>query len=232
MDAHGPKPKPKTRYPHQAVPLMTPVHSQLQLKGLPSPIHDSLLSLIFLLPSVQISPNTIFRKPSHLLLVPLLYIASLTPQRKLATSLERTEMASSLSLSLPTFFSALPSKTHHRSQIQQLSFFPKKLPSVFIARSADNGAGASGLTVVEETVEVTDAPPKTVEEKRVEVKDKEHSLSSNGVAVENAEILTFRNPRWVGGTWDLTQFQKDGRTDWDGVIDAGKPVLHYGYDSC
>ncbi|KAG5248910.1 lil3 family protein [Salix suchowensis] len=26
--------------------------------------------------------------------------------------------------------------------------------------------------------------------------------------------------QWISGTWDLKQFQKDGKTDWDAVIDA------------
>ncbi|MCD9558534.1 hypothetical protein HAX54_015936 [Datura stramonium] len=26
--------------------------------------------------------------------------------------------------------------------------------------------------------------------------------------------------RWVGGTWDLKQFEKDGKVHWDSVIDA------------
>ncbi|KAF3336118.1 hypothetical protein FCM35_KLT20625 [Carex littledalei] len=30
----------------------------------------------------------------------------------------------------------------------------------------------------------------------------------------------FNDPRWVKGTWDLDQFVKNGRTDWDAVIDA------------
>ncbi|EPS63991.1 lil3 protein, partial [Genlisea aurea] len=30
----------------------------------------------------------------------------------------------------------------------------------------------------------------------------------------------FQNPKWVGGTWDLTRFTKEGKTDWDSVIDA------------
>ncbi|XP_020594657.1 light-harvesting complex-like protein 3 isotype 1, chloroplastic, partial [Phalaenopsis equestris] len=127
-------------------------------------------------------------------------------------------MASSLSPSVPTIFSDLKFKLHYRSHRLHLSFFPKKLPSLFIARSADNGAGAAGSAVVEEKVEMTNLPE---EEKSVEVKDKgEDSLSSNGVAVANAEVLTFKDPRWLGGTWDLMQFQKSGQTDWDAVIDA------------
>lgn len=31
---------------------------------------------------------------------------------------------------------------------------------------------------------------------------------------------TFDDPRWKNGTWDLSQFTTDGKTDWDAVIDA------------
>ena len=54
------------------------------------------------------------------------------------------------------------------------------------------------------------------------------SLGSNGsatpppVAVES--VNGFQDARWVGGTWDLKQFEKDGNTNWDAVIDAG-PLL-------
>lgn len=45
------------------------------------------------------------------------------------------------------------------------------------------------------------------------------SPDSNGAAVK-VDLPTFKDPRWVGGTWDLKQFEKDGKTDWDAVIDA------------
>lgn len=51
---------------------------------------------------------------------------------------------------------------------------------------------------------------------------KESSLESNG-AVADGEVKLeskFVDPRWIGGTWDLKQFQRDGKTDWDAVIDA------------
>lgn len=40
------------------------------------------------------------------------------------------------------------------------------------------------------------------------------------VAVATAD--KFTDPRWVGGTWDLAQFTKEGNVDWDAVIDAGE----------
>ena len=34
----------------------------------------------------------------------------------------------------------------------------------------------------------------------------------------------FENPKWKNGTWDIQQFTKDGKVDWDAVIDSGKIV--------
>ncbi|KAK6935095.1 hypothetical protein RJ641_035250 [Dillenia turbinata] len=51
----------------------------------------------------------------------------------------------------------------------------------------------------------------------------ESVAESNGsvpAAVEAVVETKFEDPRWVNGTWDLNQFQKDGKTNWDAVIDA------------
>lgn len=37
------------------------------------------------------------------------------------------------------------------------------------------------------------------------------SLASSGA---------FDDPRWKNGTWDISMFMKDGKTNWDAVIDA------------
>ncbi|KAJ0970719.1 hypothetical protein J5N97_018678 [Dioscorea zingiberensis] len=91
----------------------------------------------------------------------------------------------------------------------------KKHHSLSLARSSDaNGAGVVG--VVEEKVQTREA------EKKVE--ESGEGLGSNGAAAAAAAVVEappkFKDPRWVGGTWDLTQFRKDGKTDWDAVIDA------------
>ena len=44
------------------------------------------------------------------------------------------------------------------------------------------------------------------------------------VAEEVKVVPTFEDPKWVGGTWDLKQFHKNGVTNWDAVIDAGELV--------
>lgn len=53
----------------------------------------------------------------------------------------------------------------------------------------------------------------------------ESSAGANGSAAAPAEevkvVGLFEDSRWVNGTWDLKQFEKSGKTDWDAVIDAG-----------
>lgn len=72
------------------------------------------------------------------------------------------------------------------------------------ASTTDNGAGVSA----------------TIEEPQKQ----EESVDSNGaVGVQSVEVVAkFEEPRWINGTWDLKQFQKDGQTNWDAVIDAGQ----------
>lgn len=78
--------------------------------------------------------------------------------------------------------------------------------------SDDNGVGASAAVEPPVVQAVTEPPP---------------PVGTNGsvaaaVAEEEMKMVSgFMDPRWVGGTWDLKQFQKNGKTDWDAVIDAG-----------
>ncbi|KAA3469139.1 Chlorophyll A-B binding protein [Gossypium australe] len=105
----------------------------------------------------------------------------------------------------PTSFSVNPNFTH-----KPTLFLPLKRPFLSLSTPKslpDNGAGVS--------VSV----PAPVLEKAVE-----GSSGPNGAATSTEiEVLSkFEDPRWIGGTWDLKQFQKNGTTDWDAVIDAGK----------
>ncbi|XP_050377219.1 light-harvesting complex-like protein 3 isotype 1, chloroplastic [Argentina anserina] len=91
-----------------------------------------------------------------------------------------------------------------------LSLRLNRAPLFFTTRaSAENGAGAAVVAVEEE--------PKAAEP--VAVKNE----SSNGPAAPAEEVKVvslFEDARWVNGTWDLKQFEKSGKTDWDSVIDA------------
>ncbi|XP_052210935.1 light-harvesting complex-like protein 3 isotype 1, chloroplastic [Diospyros lotus] len=101
---------------------------------------------------------------------------------------------------LPTSTSPSPSpspsppKTH--LTLHKLSLFvaPKKHPSLVSARGVASGAAA--------VQEASDAPV------------------PNSWANGSPEKAGFEDPKWVAGTWDLNQFQINGNTDWDAVIDA------------
>lgn len=129
----------------------------------------------------------------------------------------------SLSPLLPTFSSLSPnilSQKFHRT------LFLKKKSTLFLTKCTGNGAGKVGSAVVEEKLEGKEqgAIPLESEGKKVEEKLPPESPDSNGAAVK-AVFPTFNDPRWGGGTWDLKQFEKDGKTDWDAVMDAGEPEI-------
>ncbi|PON97857.1 Chlorophyll a/b binding protein domain containing protein [Trema orientale] len=127
---------------------------------------------------------------------------------------------------LPTLSPSSYSKTHFANKPHLLlrpntPLFRRLLTP---KASADNGAGALGsaATAVEPKVPEPSEPP---------LEKVESSAGGNGLVPNAPEVEVvvskYENPKWVNGTWDLTQFQKDGKTDWDAVIDAGKED---GYD--
>uniref|UniRef100_A0A5B7A4M4 Uncharacterized protein n=1 Tax=Davidia involucrata TaxID=16924 RepID=A0A5B7A4M4_DAVIN len=134
-------------------------------------------------------------------------------------------MSMALFSSPPTHLSNLSpysssAKTHltHKSH---LSLGPKRHLFLVSTRATDNGSGVMGSAVtVGEKVEqkvpdasVTDSQPKS--------ESVEASLGTNGSPAAAVKAVTnFEDPRWVEGTWDLKQFQNDGKTNWDTVIDA------------
>ncbi|RDX61804.1 Light-harvesting complex-like protein 3 isotype 1, chloroplastic [Mucuna pruriens] len=116
------------------------------------------------------------------------------------------------SFSPPTYFSATL-----RPRLVHSNFFcslrPRNLPFSPLKAAAENGVG----TAVEPPPEqvAPESPPPAVE----------NGSAAAAVAVaalsEEVKVLGgFVDPRWIGGTWDLKQFQKSGTTDWDAVIDA------------
>ncbi|XP_022718351.1 light-harvesting complex-like protein 3 isotype 2, chloroplastic isoform X1 [Durio zibethinus] len=113
----------------------------------------------------------------------------------------------------PTSFSVKPHFTH-----KPTPFFRLKRPFLLLSSLKslpDNGAGVSASLAAAE-----DPSPK--QKDLVLEKAMEGSAGPNGVATstEVEALSKFEDPRWIGGTWDLKQFQKNGSTDWDAVIDA------------
>ncbi|KAM7491158.1 hypothetical protein LguiA_034079 [Lonicera macranthoides] len=109
--------------------------------------------------------------------------------------------------------SSSSSKTH--LTLKPFHFLGPKKPLFLVSiRATDNGSGAAAAATVEE-----EKVPKVLEPKLEPNEGSNGSPEAAGAPVEKV-VPKFGDPRWVGGTWDLVQFQKDGTTDWDAVIDA------------
>lgn len=135
----------------------------------------------------------------------------------------------SSSSSTPTHLSTLSppsSKPHHLTHKPYLFLLPLQKPrkthlliSPLRVSASDNGAGvaASTATVTEEKVLETPS-----EEKGTDSSPKLEEKEEDVTPIKTAEqvVKKFQNPKWVNGNWDLKQFQKNGTTDWDAVIDA------------
>ncbi|CAO2837877.1 unnamed protein product [Amaranthus hypochondriacus] len=89
--------------------------------------------------------------------------------------------------------------------------------------ASDNGAGvvsSSTATIVAEEKVLEASEAKVSENSLPKVEKKEVEEDVTPVEVDGEEVKKFENPKWVNGTWDLKQFEKNGTTDWDAVIDA------------
>ncbi|XP_057477797.1 light-harvesting complex-like protein 3 isotype 1, chloroplastic [Actinidia eriantha] len=116
---------------------------------------------------------------------------------------------------LPTLPSPSSSKTHFTHK-PYLSLRPKRPLFSLSTRATDNGSGGVSSTATIDDQKVSEAPVADSEPKSVA---EEGPNGSPAAAVMEAQAK-FVDSRWVGGTWDLKQFVKDGKTDWDAVIDA------------
>ncbi|XP_072969735.1 light-harvesting complex-like protein 3 isotype 1, chloroplastic [Typha angustifolia] len=101
----------------------------------------------------------------------------------------------------------------HRSTRPHLTLLPRRSLSLLHAKCTGDGAGVVVSSTLEKKLDKKQEAGPDSEKKE------EPSLVSSG-AVAVVEMPKFKDPRWVKGTWDLKQFEKDGRADWDAVIDA------------
>ncbi|XP_020231232.1 light-harvesting complex-like protein 3 isotype 2, chloroplastic [Cajanus cajan] len=128
----------------------------------------------------------------------------------------RTMSTTMASFSPPTHLSATAPSSHSKPRLNKTNLFfslrPKTLAFSPLKAAAENGLGTA----------VEPPPEQAVPEPSPPLEDA--SVGTNGAAAaltEEVKVLSgFVDPRWVGGTWDLKQFKKNGTTDWDAVIDA------------
>nr|GMD78707.1 light-harvesting complex-like protein 3 isotype 2, chloroplastic [Ipomoea batatas] len=108
-----------------------------------------------------------------------------------------------LSSASPTHFPSFsPSKSNLSSKPFH-SLTPRKLNFLVHTRAAGQEKGSGPPVAVEKPFSSNGSPA---------------SVAAGAPAPE--VVSKFRDPRWVGGSWELSQFQRDGKTNWDGVIDA------------
>nr|GMC80915.1 light-harvesting complex-like protein 3 isotype 2, chloroplastic [Ipomoea batatas] len=120
----------------------------------------------------------------------------------------------------PSHFPTLaPSKPHlsHRPLLFISLKKPKNLPFL-ISASAAAGNGSGLASVEQETVGEAPVAAEEANGKALNSNGSPPAVAAEALAPE--AVSKFQDPRWVGGTWDLTQFQSDGKTHWDSVIDA------------
>ncbi|XP_010538481.1 PREDICTED: uncharacterized protein LOC104812817 [Tarenaya hassleriana] len=130
-----------------------------------------------------------------------------------------------MSISMAMFSPPFSSSLQNLHSVPRISFSllpTKRLSLLSLPRaSADNGTTSpSAITAAEPPT-----PAAAVAEAIPPSPPAEKSAAENGAvggeetAVE-ATVIKFQDSRWVDGTWDLKQFVKDGKTDWDSVIVA------------
>lgn len=90
------------------------------------------------------------------------------------------------------------------------------MPILFTKATTDNGAGVanSAAAVVADNKTVETSSPADSSAAQLEKNDEIFGNPTESV------VKKFKDPRWVNGSWDLQQFRRDGKADWDAVIDA------------
>ncbi|CAA7034543.1 unnamed protein product, partial [Microthlaspi erraticum] len=112
------------------------------------------------------------------------------------------------------------SSLHNPNFIPKFSFSllsTNRFSLLSVTRANSSPSSNSGITDPVAVV-VKEAPPSTPPA----VKKEEIATTVEvGEEMKTTEtLIKFEDAKWVNGTWDLKQFEKDGKTDWDSVIVA------------
>lgn len=128
-------------------------------------------------------------------------------------------MSMALFSSPPLHFPSLSPPKPHLTHKPFLPL-PLKKPFLISPKSIDDASSSAAVSIEQEKDEGSNGV----------------LLNSNGSSpavvagapvTETEEVRKFQDARWVGGTWDLKKFEKDGKVHWDSVIDAGEIRVLY-----
>ncbi|XP_010439981.1 PREDICTED: uncharacterized protein LOC104723332 [Camelina sativa] len=94
-----------------------------------------------------------------------------------------------------------------------------------VTRASSSSSSDSGTPSPSPTTAVEAPEPVTVIVKETPQPTTPVTATSKDGAVEGEEemkttesVVKFQDAKWINGTWDLKQFEKNGKTDWDAVI--------------
>ncbi|CAN8245757.1 unnamed protein product [Cochlearia groenlandica] len=137
-----------------------------------------------------------------------------------------------MSISMALFSPPISSSLQNPNLIPKISpslLSTKRFSLVSVTRStSDNGTTSPpAASISATTVEIPKPDSVVVEEVPVKSSPGTSSASENGAVggevaadLATATVIKFLDAKWVNGTWDLKQFEKEGKTDWDSVIVA------------
>ncbi|KAG7532386.1 hypothetical protein ISN45_Aa08g000750 [Arabidopsis thaliana x Arabidopsis arenosa] len=136
-----------------------------------------------------------------------------------------------MSISMALFSPPISSSLQNPNLIPKISsslLSTKRFSLISVPRaSSDNGTTSPASASVSATTVVEIPKPVAVAVEEVPVKSPSESSSASGNGAVGGEesdlgtaatVIKFEDAKWVNGTWDLKQFEKDGKTDWDSVI--------------
>ncbi|KAJ7200932.1 hypothetical protein O6H91_Y494200 [Diphasiastrum complanatum] len=141
--------------------------------------------------------------------------------------------SSSSSSSLLSPRAGLIRKTHLKLKLAVAGDDARRLSSRLMVKAEDEGNATAAAAVSEPSVVGEAATVLTKSRKPSplqrggtlageEAEEKEPSPATVGKSkpLVSESLGKFEDPRWRNGTWDIQQFSKDGKVNWDAVIDA------------
>ncbi|KAJ0242658.1 Light-harvesting complex-like protein 3 isotype 2 [Hirschfeldia incana] len=117
-------------------------------------------------------------------------------------------MSLSMSLLSPPISSPLQN-TNLTPKISLSPLSTKRISLVSLTRASSSSDNGTSTPTVSATTAVEEAPVKS---------PTESSSDETDLTTTTTTEIKFQDVKWVNGTWDLKQFEKEGKTDWDSVI--------------
>jgi hypothetical protein len=115
----------------------------------------------------------------------------------------------------PTSFLHFNSRNLGRAKKLEKSHFGIESLRIYV-KLEENGTIATAISAAGPASSVVEGKTSSLQKER----EGTSSLQKEREVTSSKFCGKFQNPKWKNGTWDFQQFSKDGKVDWDAVIDA------------